>query len=115
MPDWMPPTIAVAIITVIGTIVGVAMTRRTAKETNEINEADRLIQNLATEVERQDSRLDKMDAKITEQGRRIAEQGEQIDHLRWQERSLRWYVNKLVDKIRALGHEPPTPPADLNL
>ena len=42
MPEWLPPTIAVAVITLIGTLVGVAMTRQTAKETNEINESDQI-------------------------------------------------------------------------
>lgn len=68
MPEWLPPTIAVAVITLIGTLVGVAMTRQTAKETNEINESDRLIQNLAAEVERQDARLDKLDQTVQAQG-----------------------------------------------
>lgn len=108
MPEWLPPTIAVAIITVIGTIVGVVMTRRTAKETNEINEADRLIQNLATEVERQDARLDKLDTTVQAQG-------EQIRHLQVQEWSLRRYIYRLIDRIRALGEEPPDPPDDLKL
>ena len=108
MPEWMPPTIAVAIITVIGTIVGVVMTRRTAKETNEINEADRLIQNLAAEVKRQDARLDKLDTTVQEQG-------EQIRHLQVQEWSLKRYIYRLFDRIRALGEEPPDPPHDLNL
>lgn len=108
MPDWMPPTIAVAVITVIGTIIGVAMTRRTAKETNHINSAGDLIKNLAAEVERQDARLDKLDAKV-------AEQGEKIRHLQVQEWSLRRYIYRLLDRLRALGEEPPEPPHDLNL
>ena len=115
MPDWMPPALAVGIITVLGTIVGVVLNRKTAREINEINESDTLIKNLSAEVKRQDSRLDSMDAKIAEQDRRIAEQGEQIDYLRYQERSLRWYVHRLMERIRSLGHEPPDPPADLKL
>lgn len=108
MPEWLPPTIAVAVITLIGTLVGVAMTRQTAKETNEINESDRLIQNLAAEVERQDERLDKLDEKVQEQG-------EQIRHLQIQEWSLKRYIYRLLDRIRALGDEPPEPPPSLNL
>ena len=108
MPEWLPPTIAVAVITLIGTLVGVAMTRQTAKETNEINESDRLIQNLAAEVERQDARLDKLD-------RTVQEQGEQIRHLHVQEWSLKRYIATLIDRIRALGGEPPEPPPSVNL
>ena len=108
MPEWLPPTIAVAVITLIGTLVGVAMTRQTAKETNEINESDRLIQNLAAEVERQDARLDKLD-------RTVQEQGEQIRHLQVQEWSLKRYIATLIDRIRALGSEPPEPPPSANL
>lgn len=108
MPEWLPPTIAVAVITLIGTLVGVAMTRQTAKETNEINESDRLIKNLAAEVERQDARLDKLDQTVQEQG-------EQIRKLQAQEWSLKRYIYRLVDRIRALGGEPPEPPEDLNL
>ena len=108
MPEWLPPTIAVAVITLIGTLVGVAMTRQTAKETNEINESDRLIQNLAAEVERQDARLYKLD-------RTVQEQGEQIRHLQVQEWSLKRYIATLIDRIRALGSEPPEPPPSVNL
>ena len=108
MPEWLPPTIAVAVITLIGTLVGVAMTRQTAKETNEINESDRLIQNLAAEVERQDARLDKLDQTVQEQG-------EQIRHLQAQEWSLKRYIATLIDRIRALGGEPPEPPPSVNL
>ena len=108
MPEWLPPTIAVAVITLIGTLVGVAMTRQTAKETHEINESDRLIQTLAAEVERQDARLDKLD-------RTVQEQGEQIRHLQVQEWSLKRYIAPLIDRIRALGSEPPEPPPSVNL
>ena len=108
MPEWLPPTIAVAVITLIGTLVGVAMTRQTAKETNQINGSDRLIQNLAAEVERQDARLDKLD-------RTVQEQGEQIRHLQVQEWSLKRYIATLIDRIRALGSEPPEPPPSVNL
>ena len=108
MPEWLPPTIAVAVITLIGTLVVGAMTRQTAKETNEINESDRLIQNLAAEVERQDARLDKLDQTVQEQG-------EQIRHLQIQEWSLKRYIYRLLDRIRALGDEPPEPPPSLNL
>lgn len=115
MPDWLPAAVAVAVITFVGTLVGIAMTRRTAKETNEINEADSLIKNLSAEVQRQDERLDRLDERVQRQDNTITQQGTQIRQLEANEWSLRRYVHKLIDKIRALGHDPPEPPRDLNL
>ena len=59
-------------------------------------------------MERQDARLDKLD-------RTVQEQGEQIRHLQVQDWSLKRYIYPLIDRIRALGDEPPEPPPSLNL
>ena len=106
--DWIPVGIVVAVITVFGTIYGVRQTRKTAQETNKVNESDALIKNLAAEIERQDGRLDLLDQKVQQQG-------EQIRSLQAQEWSLRRYIYLLLDRFRALGEEPPDPPAGLDL
>lgn len=106
--DWIPVGIVVAAITVLGTIYGVRQTRKTAQETNKVNESDALIKNLAAEIERQDGRLDLLDQKVQQQG-------EQIRRLQAQEWSLRRYIYRLLDRLRTLGEEPPEPPAGLDL
>lgn len=98
--DWIPAAIVVALITGTVSIYGVRQTRKTTKETNRVNEADRLIQNLAAEVARQDGRLDQLDKKLQEQG-------EQINRMQAREWSLIRYIYRCIDRFRALGEEPP--------
>jgi len=45
----------------------------------------------------------------------VQEQAEQIRHLQVQEWSLKRYIYRLIDRLRALGDEPPDPPRDINL
>ncbi|WP_350269309.1 hypothetical protein AAFP32_11970 [Brevibacterium sp. CBA3109] len=113
--DWIPAGVAVAFITGIISIYGVRQNRKTATETNKLNESDALIKNLSAEVKRQDGRLDKLEETILRQGETIDDQGEQIRRLQTREWSLRRYIYRLIDWGRALGGEPPEPPTDLNL
>lgn len=106
--DWIPAAVLVALITLAGGIYATKKTRQSAKEANEINEADMLIKNLSADVKHLRERADKTDAKLTEQAAQIR----QLQQADW---SLRRYIYRLIDRIRALGEEPPEPPADLNL
>ena len=71
-------------------------------------EFDVLATNLSAEIKRQDEKIERMDQTVTLQG-------EKILRLERQEWSLRRYIHRLVDQLRALGEEPPPPPADLDL
>ena len=71
-------------------------------------EFDVLAKNLFDEIKRQDTKIEHLDETV-------ALQGEKILRLERQESSLRRYIYRLIDRIRALGEEPPTPPADLEL
>lgn len=106
--DWIPAGVLVALITVVGTIYGISKTRQSAKEANEIAEADMLIRNLSQQVQTLNERADKTDAKLSEQAAQIRK----LQQADW---SLRRYIYRLIDRLRALGEEPPEPPPDLNL
>lgn len=106
--DWIPAAVLVALITGAVTFYGVRKTRQSAKEANEINEADMLIKNLSADVKALRERADNTDQKLNEQAAQIR----QLQQADW---SLRRYIYRLIDRIRALGEEPPEPPADLNL
>lgn len=106
--DWIPAGVAVALITGIISFYGVRQNRKTATETNKLNASDSLMKNLADEIKRQDERLDKLDQKVQEQGQKIK-------HLEQREWSLRRYIYRLIDRIRALGEEPPEPPSGIEL
>lgn len=64
-------------------------------------EFDVLAKNLSDEIKRQDGRIDLLDQKVL--------------RLERQESSLRRYIYRLIDRLRALGEEPPAPPADLEI
>lgn len=113
--DWIPAGVAVAFITGVISIYGVRQNRKTATETNKINQSDLLMKNLADEIKRQDERLDKLDQKVQAQGSTIESQGQKIKHLEQREWSLRRYIYRLIDRIRALGEEPPEPPSGIEL
>lgn len=113
--DWIPAGVAVALITGIISFYGVRQNRKTATETNKINESDSLMKNLADEVRRQDERLDKLDQKVQVQGSTIESQGQKIKHLEQRDWSWRRYVTILIDRLKSLGEEPPQPPHDLQL
>lgn len=113
--DWIPAGVAVALITGIISFYGVRQNRKTATETNKINQSDSLIKNLSEEVKRQDGRLDKLEETIRQQGSTIESQGAEIRQLQVQEWGLRRYVATLLDFIRRNRLTPPDPPHDLKL
>lgn len=106
--DWIPAAVVVALITGFGTVYGIRQNRKTAVETNKVNESDALIKNLSAEVKRQDGRLDKLEETIEAQG-------EQIRNLQTREWGLRRYVQRLIDFIKSNDLHPPDPPHDLNI
>ncbi|MDN5586831.1 hypothetical protein [Brevibacterium aurantiacum] len=106
--DWIPAGVAVAIITGVISLYGVRQSRKTATETNKINQSDSLMKNLADEIKRQDERLDKLDQKVQEQGHKIK-------HLEQREWSLRRYIYRLIDWGKSLGGEPPEPPPGIEI
>ncbi|WCE39109.1 hypothetical protein PGC08_14030 [Brevibacterium sp. BDJS002] len=106
--DWIPAAVLVAIITLVGGIYATKKTRQSAKEANEINEAELIISTLKDDVKELRERADKTDAKLSGQ----AEQIRQLQQSDW---SLRRYIYRLIDWGRSLGGEPPEPPSHLNL
>lgn len=113
--DWIPAAVAVAIITGAVGLYGHRQNRQTAhetnelaKETNEIAEADMLIKNLSADVKALRERADKTDTKLSEQAAQIR----QLQQSDW---SLRRYIQRLVDRLRAHGEEPPQPPTGIEI
>lgn len=108
--DWIPAAVLVAIITVAGTIYGIRQTRKTAHETNKVNESEIIIRTLSEQVKTLTERQDKSDVKLAEATSKIEDMRSQIRRLSDSEWSLRRYVAILVDFIRRHDLDPPDPP-----
>lgn len=106
--DWYAPGALIGALTAIGTIIGMLFTRRSSTDTLLLASRDDHIDDLREDLRDTRDRLDRL-------AETVEVQGKQIHRLQVREWSLRRYVTVLIDKIRALGHEPPDPPADLNL
>lgn len=110
MIDWIPAAVLVAIITVVGTVYGVQQNRKTARETNKVNESDLIIRSLSDQVKTLTDRQDKSDVKLNAAYTEITDMRSQIRRLSDSEWSLRRYVTVLVEFIRHHNLDPPDPP-----
>lgn len=105
---WLAPGAIIGALTAVGTVVGIVFSRRNHSDTLLLSSRDEHIEDLRQDLRDTRDRLDKLDQTVQEQG-------EQIRHLQAQEWSLKRYIAILIDRIRALGSEPPEPPPSINL
>lgn len=108
MDDWLAPSVIIGFLGAGGLYLGHLFTRRNSRDTLLLASRDDHIDDLREDLRETRARLDRIAATVEEQG-------EQIQQLKVREWGLRRYIHRLIDKIRALGHEPPEPPPDLNI
>lgn len=108
MNDWFAPTAILTLLGILGTYVGLNFTRKNNKDTLLLSSRDEHIDDLREDLRDTRERLASIETTVQSQSKRIKD-------LEVREWSLRRYVYTLIDRLKALGEDPPAPPHDLQL
>lgn len=115
MNDWFAPTAILTLLGILGTYVGLNFTRKNNKDTLLLSSRDEHIDDLREDLRDMREQVSTLNQEMKSQAEEIKSQGEKIQRLQVQDWWLRRYIYDLLDRIRALGGEPPEPPKDLKL